>query len=185
MKPQLQNTFFALLICTGGFAQNVTIPDANFKAYLVGESTINTNGDAEIQVTEATAYTSQINCSDLFIADMTGIEAFTSLNELVCFNNSINSLDVSACASLTYLSCGNNNLTSLDLSNLSSLQYLGCWNNNLTSLDISNNILLESLQCQDNSIEQLDISQNTALTYFSCSSNNLSSLNMKNNSTST
>ena len=27
------------------FGKNVNIPDANFKAYLVGNTTINTNGD--------------------------------------------------------------------------------------------------------------------------------------------
>ena len=36
-----------------GFGQNVIITDANFKAYLVGEPIINTNGDTEIQVSEA------------------------------------------------------------------------------------------------------------------------------------
>ena len=30
-----------------GFGQNVNIPDSNFKAYLVGEPTININGDTE------------------------------------------------------------------------------------------------------------------------------------------
>ena len=39
-----------------GFGQNVNIPDANFKAYLVGNTAINTNGDAEIQVSEATTF---------------------------------------------------------------------------------------------------------------------------------
>jgi hypothetical protein len=37
-------------------AQIVHIPDANFKAALVGNSSINTNGDDEIQVSEAEAY---------------------------------------------------------------------------------------------------------------------------------
>ena len=39
-----------------GFGQNVNIPDANFKAYLVGEPSINTNGDTQISVTEAAAF---------------------------------------------------------------------------------------------------------------------------------
>ena len=43
-----------------GFGQNVNIPDANFKAYLVGNSAINTNGDSEIQVSEATAFNGAI-----------------------------------------------------------------------------------------------------------------------------
>ena len=58
-------------------AQNVNIPDANFKAYLVGNPSINTVADAEISLAEAAAYNATINCSGLEITDMTGIEAFT------------------------------------------------------------------------------------------------------------
>jgi hypothetical protein len=36
--------------------KNVNIPDANFKAYLVGNKAININGDTEIQVSEASAF---------------------------------------------------------------------------------------------------------------------------------
>ena len=35
------------------FGQDVNIPDVNFKEYLVGEPLINTNGDSEIQLSEA------------------------------------------------------------------------------------------------------------------------------------
>ena len=52
-----------------GNAQNVNIPDANFKAYLVGNTAINTNGDTEIQVSEAAAYSGQIDCSGLNFTD--------------------------------------------------------------------------------------------------------------------
>ena len=39
-----------ILLCLPmiGFGQNVNIPDANFKAYLVGNSNINTNNDSEM-----------------------------------------------------------------------------------------------------------------------------------------
>ena len=51
-----------ILLCLPfiGFGQNVNIPDANFKAYLVGNTAINTNGDTEIQVSEANSYTGYI-----------------------------------------------------------------------------------------------------------------------------
>jgi hypothetical protein len=65
-----------------GYNQNekiVNIPDANFKAYLVGNTNINTNGDTEIQVSEAAAFNGGINCGWMNIADLTGIEAFTAL----------------------------------------------------------------------------------------------------------
>jgi len=53
--------------------QNVNIPDTNFKAWLVGNNLINTNGDTEIQVSEATAFSGTINCSNMNISDLTGI----------------------------------------------------------------------------------------------------------------
>ena len=47
-----------ILLCLPmiGFGQNVNIPDANFKSYLVGNTAINTNGDTEIQQSEATVF---------------------------------------------------------------------------------------------------------------------------------
>ena len=54
-------------------AQNVNIPDANFKAALVNNASINTNGDAEIQTSEAAAYTGAIHASQLGITDFTGL----------------------------------------------------------------------------------------------------------------
>ena len=83
-----------------GFGQ-VNIPDANFKAYLVGNTAINTNGDTEIQLSEATAFNGQINCSSDNISDLTGIEAFTALTELYCYNNQLTSLDVISNLALT------------------------------------------------------------------------------------
>ena len=54
-----------------GFGQNVNIPDANFKAYLVGNTAINTNGDTEIQVSEAAAFNGTIWCPQMFISNLT------------------------------------------------------------------------------------------------------------------
>ena len=70
-----------LLISMGFFAipsigQNVTIPDANFKAYLVGNTSINTNMDTEIQVSEANSFSGEISCGSMNISDLTGIEEF-------------------------------------------------------------------------------------------------------------
>jgi hypothetical protein len=70
-------------------AQIVHIPDANFKAALVGNSSINTNGDDEIQVSEAEAYDGTIDVDDQGIADMTGLEAFVNLTRLECFDNQL------------------------------------------------------------------------------------------------
>lgn len=64
-------------------AQNVNIPDANFKAALIANANINTNNDTEIQLTEATAYTGSISLYNKNIADLTGIEAFTGITLII------------------------------------------------------------------------------------------------------
>src|SRR5690554_1878298 len=57
----------------------VYIPDAIFKNYLLNNEAINTNGDDEIQITEAQSFTGEILVFRMGITDLTGIEAFTSL----------------------------------------------------------------------------------------------------------
>ncbi len=58
------------------YAQNVNIPDANFKQFLVNNTSINTNGDQEISVAEAEAYTGEITILYSPVSDLTGINAF-------------------------------------------------------------------------------------------------------------
>ena len=48
--------FLSVFLSASFFGQNVYIPDANFKAYLVVNFDINTNEDNEIQVSEASAF---------------------------------------------------------------------------------------------------------------------------------
>ena len=110
-------TLLILLIPYVGFGQNVNIPDANFKTYLVGNSAINTNGDFQIQVSEAASFNGEINCYNMNISDLTGVESFTDLTNLTCSNNQLTILDVSTNTALTFLYCLNNQLINLDLRN--------------------------------------------------------------------
>ena len=112
------------------FKQIVNIPDANFKAYLVGNTAINTNGDTEIQVSEASSFNDTLDFSAQEISDLTGIEAFTALTTLYCGENQLTSLDVSQNKALTALYCGYNQLTSLDVSKNKALTELNCQDNN-------------------------------------------------------
>ena len=109
-----------------GFGQNVNIPDANFKTYLLYNSLINTNGDTEIQVSEASAFPGTINCQSMSISNLTGIEAFTALTWLECSYNQLDSLDVSQNTALIRLECESNQLTSLNVSQNTALTKLGC-----------------------------------------------------------
>ena len=192
------------LFCVLSFSvlgQNVNIPDANFKSYLVSNTGVNTNGDDEIQVSEAAAFIGTLWSHGLGISDLTGIEAFTSVTKLHCDMNYLTSLDVSANSALTTLVCYDNQLTSLDVSQNTALMTLWCWGNQLTSLDVSQNpdlwlltcydnqitsldlsqnLNIHELMCFDNQITSLDVSQNTTLTYVQCQNNQLTYLNVAN-----
>ncbi len=159
----------------------VNIPDANFKAYLVGNSSINTNNDSEIQVSEAEAFSGLINCSSQNISDLTGIEAFTTLTELICQDNNLSNLDVSQNTALSKLACGNNPLGTLDVSQITALEILQANNNNLSTLDVSQNTTLYRLICLDNNLTSLDVSQNTNIYWLLCGDNNLNSLDLSQN----
>jgi Leucine-rich repeat (LRR) protein len=167
-----------------GFGQNVYIPDVNFKAYLVGNTAINTNGDTEIQVTEASAFNGAIYCANMSISNLTGIEAFTALTTLWCSDNQLTSLNLSQNTALIGLDCGNsvggNQLGSLDVQYNTALTTLYCGSNQLTSLNVSQNTALTELYCEYNQLTSLDVNQNTALTWLECNNNQLTSLDVRN-----
>ena len=118
----------------GANSQIVNIPDTNFKAYLVSKALVNTNGDTEIQVSEANAFSGALNCSSRYISDLTGIEYFTDLIKLFCYENQLTSLDLTQNTALTLLNCNFNQLTSLDLTQNTDLENLKCSDNYLTYL---------------------------------------------------
>ena len=123
-----------------GFAQNVNIPDATFKAYLVGNTNINTNGDSEIQVTEASAYTGSIGVGNQNVQSLEGIEYFTEITVLQAFGNDLTSVDVSQNTKLTQLLLENNNNLSgqLDLGTLSMLTDVKTTSTQLESINMAN-----------------------------------------------
>jgi len=162
-------------------AQNVNIPDANFKSYLLGRAAINTNGDDEISVAEAAAYTGSIIVKGLSISDLTGIEAFSAITKLNCSSNSLASLDLSKNTAITYLDCGHNSLMNLDLSKNTALTYLDCNTNSLSNLDVSKNTALTDLYCFSNDLSSLDVSNNTALAWLGCYANSLTNLDVSKN----
>jgi Leucine-rich repeat (LRR) protein len=177
--------FFLLIIALttlslAAHAQNVNIPDANFKAYLVGNSSINTNSDAEIQVSEAAAFTGAIFCPSLNIADLTGIQAFTNVTTLSCQNNQLTTLDLSNNIGLTTLMCFSNQINMLTLGSNASLQSINCSGNQLSTLDVSNCPNLIDLVCSQNALNVLDLSSHTNLTYLHCFINQLTTLNVAN-----
>ena len=183
------------------FGQNVNIPDANFKAYLVENSSPQTtyvpddnfevyleaNGMGNGIANDDSVTTANINTittlyvNNRAISDLTGIEDFTSLTTLYCGSNQLTSLDVSQNTALTVFSCSINQLTSLDVSQNTALIDLYCYSNPLTSLDVTANTALIVLYCHSNQLTSLDVSVNTALTTLGCLGNLLTSLDVSAN----
>jgi hypothetical protein len=207
-RTKMKNIFFSLsLALVAGMAtssaQNVYIPDINFKTALLShDPVIDTNGDGEIQLSEARAFAGALKVFQKKIRTLTGIEAFTALTELYCAGNQLTSLDLSNNTALTYLSCSDNQLVSLDVSGVNELTDLYCSDNQLTSLDVSGKEALIYLHCgynrlsflnvagataliillcNDNLLTSLDVSEATALIHLSCSENLLTSLDVSGN----
>ena len=90
-------------------------PDAAFRTLLA--DTADVNGDGQLSTLEL-RHVSELNCSNLGIADLTGIEHFTQLVALNCENNELTALDVSSNKLLSEIYCGGNRLATLDLTGL-------------------------------------------------------------------
>lgn len=182
----MKNFFFFLgfaFIALSIEAQTVTIPNANFKNYLLGNSAINTNSDTEIQTSEALAVT-RLVLHGKSIADMTGIEAFTNLTYLDVDSNQITSLNLSANILIDTLACAHTPLSgTFDASMLTSLERLYLpYNNSLTGFIEPTTSTIKWMDIGATSITSLDLSSQTDLEYLDvvlCSS--MTSFNSSNN----
>jgi len=161
-------------------SQNVNIPDANFKNYLINNPAVNSNNDSEIQQSEALAFTGTLAFQFYLIEDLTGIEAFVNLTVLDCGDNNLTTLDLSQNTALLELYCYDNQIESLDLSANTALQVLDCRNNQILNLDVSSNTELYYLSCPFNEMVSLNV-QNTVLTTLRCYSNQLTTLDVSTN----
>ncbi len=152
----------------------INFPDKSFREYLLSTD----YGVDGVLTDKELKNVIQINVPSQEIQSLQGIEYFTALTSLRCYNNQLTSLDVSKNTALEYLDCYYNQLTSLDVSKNTALTYLSCGLNKLTSLDVSKNTALTMLYCFSNKLTSLDVSKNTALTGLSCGANQLTSLDV-------
>ena len=196
-----------LLGSIGVFAQDeiINIPDAKFKEALLNhDPVIDTNGDNEIQKSEAEAFTGKLNLKDKKIPNLNGVEYFVNMTELYAYGNDFDNidvsknialthltiggfdcdvkvLDVSKNIALTHLDCSFTELTHIDVSKNIALTHLTIWSNDLETIDVSKNTELIELKVYQNHLTELDLSKNTKLEILQCSSNELKKLDLSEN----
>ena len=185
---------YFLFFLTIGFLANsqiINFPDADFKYRLLSASSSNTiaknlsgayfkidsNNDGEIQILEA-QQVKYLKVANYNLTSLIGIEYFTNIQTLYCYNNNLINLDVSNLVDLDILHCYNNQLTLLNLSNLVNLRVLYCYQNQLSSLDTSDLNFLDDLQCYQNRLVNLDMTSSVNLYSLDCSLNQIVNLNV-------
>lgn len=144
-------------MCTVFNAQIVNIPDANFKAYLLngnttnnqiafntaGATIIDTNGNGQIEVSEAQAITRLNLKNNTLITNISGIESFINVFKIDIY--------------------GLTNLQNFNLNSLPLLRFVYLTNlQQITSLNFNGSTLLNTLEVSScNSISNLTINSNT------------------------
>ena len=176
---------------------DVTFPDAGFLRYV---GAFDVDGDGALSQAEINSVTT-ISCGNSEIISLRGIEYFTSLVTLECFNNELTSLNLERNAKLKSINCSHNKLTSLNLPWDAPIQSLNCCDNqlywigfagrelieldcslnNLSSINLINSPELIHLYCNGNQFGSLDVSHNTKLQFLGCGSNGISTLNLTSN----
>jgi hypothetical protein len=193
MKKMILLCFFSINALT---AQNINFTDPFFKAVLVSANeqtnfniakdlngnptTIDTNDDGEIQVSEALqiSYINIIGTNS--VQNIEGIEFFENLTTLLVQSQQITEVDLSTNTELEVLSLNYNSISNLDVTNLNNLIELSVQFNPLTVLSFNTNNALLRLYCSNTLIINLDLTQCPNLAELICSDTLLTTLDLSN-----
>ena len=173
---------FLFLVSTMVFtlqAQYTQIPDANFEAALSAYDDIANDGQIPTANIENLV---ELVINNKSISDLTGIEAFSNLEELNVSQNNLTTLDLSSNTNLVDVNIWNNDIVTLNIQNLIKLKKLTATTNELTALDVSTNLALTTLSISFNDIVSLDLTGLTKLEQFTAFRvNTLETVILKNN----
>lgn len=160
----------------------INLPDPIFEAQLIARG-MDTDGEVNQKIFEEDAL--KVSYLDLFysgsdpdqrITDLTGIEGFKNLKELIVGNNALTTIMLNENSALEKLYLNSNQITAIDLSNNPALTYLSIGRNELQEIDVSANVNLQYLNLEANNIKSLDVSNNTKLVELSVLVNELSAI---------
>ena len=143
-------------IVDGVAVDTFNFPDKNFRDVV---KTFDTDDNNILSDTEI-ATVKEIECKRMGITSLKGIEYFTALEDLYCYDNELTELDLSQNIKLEELNCSTNRLTVLDLSQNPKLKMVICSDNALTALNLSSNSKLTNLNASGN-IREITLTGNT------------------------
>jgi hypothetical protein len=189
-------TLLAFSLFQLGNAQVINFPDIDFKNALLGLPSgptcafdalgnnliVDADGNGEIEQSEALAvYQISIN-NNAAINDLTGIEFFTNVDQLIVMNTSCTILNTSTLVNLRNVMCNDNSIGALDFSNAMALETVQCQNNQLTALLMPDTDTIWKLDCSNNQLTSLSVGffgVPAAPSHFSCAFNQLTQLDIK------
>ena len=143
-------------IVDGVAVDTFNFPDKNFRDVV---KTFDTDDNNILSDTEIAAV-KKIDCKGRAITNLKGIEYFTALEYLYCYDNELTELDLRRNTKLKELNCSTNRLTVLDLSQNPKLKMVICSDNALTALNLSSNSKLTNLNASGN-IREITLTGNT------------------------
>ena len=174
-------TLLLLILFVQLNAQNTYVPDDNFEQALIDLGYDSGALDNYVPTANINTVTS-LEIGSKNIQDLTGIEGFTSLENLGCAHNQIATLDLSSNLALVTVHAPYNQFTDIDVSQNVNLTTLVCLGNySLHTLDVSQNVNLEVLSCGFTALNSLNVSTNTLLTTLKCEAIGLTSMDITNN----
>ena len=192
MRSRSPIFILCFLISSMALGQIVELSDAAFKDALtnqfcidtngdnIPDASADTNGDGEIQVSEALAVTA-LYLDNRGINSMEEIVAFSNLQKLYCSANNLSNLNVSSLNALETLSAEDNQISSLSLSASTSLRAVYLNNNRLESLDLQLLGSLEIVELASNQLTNLEIEGLSNLLSLNVSNNELPGLYLDGN----
>jgi uncharacterized repeat protein (TIGR01451 family) len=173
MKKYFLCLLLASFIGQMALAQYVSIPDTNFRKFLLAQYPNAMLGNSLDTTHPSVVNATVIHCDSLFIQNLQGIQYFDNLIELNCGNNMISSLPKLP-LTLQELNCKVNHLDSLPSTLPSGLKTLYCQQNHITFLpNLPSG--LEILNCAYNALDTL-VAYPASLHTMDCSHNLLDTL---------
>ncbi|TDP04007.1 T9SS type A sorting domain-containing protein [Flavobacterium sp. 245] len=164
--------------------QYTMIPDKEFELYLISKGYDKDGVNGKVLTSGISGIkTLDISYSTTTISNLTGIEGFTSLENLTFRGNNgkLTALDLSKNLMLKTVDVSSNQLTALDVSNNLALESLNFNSNKLTAIDVSKNTKLKTLKFETNQVTSISVSNNKELVEFVPYNNKLTSLDLSQN----